>query len=294
MKREHSSNSNSSGHLNSLLLSPPPSLELLLLERAKALQQHHHQQQQQQHHNSNTNAAASSAALKSFPHFPSQGFGGLRSGLFPGSPLPALLAGGAGDRGSLGGFSNAPEELLQRWRQQLPHQLPANIQEDSRMDITVASTAATPQSLPPSMGQAEAMPDFPVRQERSPSPAASLKREAVAVSPPCTTDDDHPAILNGGDGGSQPLGGDEDEVAGEDDVSAVAAAEDEEPAATAPSETGTSSPGRYHENNSPTKSEDSNLGELTTTPQLAALSPLSPYSNALGLGLPSLLSSASR
>ena len=277
MKRDHS---NSSSHLNNLLLSPPPpppsSLELLLLERAKALQQHHQ------------NTVNNSGLKPSFPHFSPHVFsGGLRSGLFPTAPLPsnlpALLAGGGGENN--GGFGSRPEVLLQRWRQQLPSQLPANIQEDSRMDITTAATVATTtqqQSSTPKLVAIE-QPNSFARPERSPSPpAASPLPTAAASSPPPS--DVPPAVLNGE---GRPSDMEEDEA-----VTAAMGAEDEESATVvveAPSEEGTASPGRYHDNSSPVKSEDSNLGELMT-PQLPAMSPLSPYSSCL----PTLLSSASR
>jgi len=281
-------------------MSPPPpsSLELLLLERAKALQQHHHhqQQQQQQHHSANN---ITSPNLKPFPHFPSQGFGSLRPGLFPpASPLTNSNSSGLG-----GGFHSGPEELLQRWRQQLPH-MPANIQEDSRMDITAAPPAAvTPtQSSPGEKTTTAAAADSLAgaafsRPDPSPSPTGSLTHREQAVSPPTSNlvEDLPPAVavLNGGNIGDRQL-----HAEGETEEENLAAVEEEtkEQAATAVSaltDIDRESPGRCQENSSPVKSEDSNLGELMT-PQLPALSPLSPYSSALGLGLPSLLSSASR
>ncbi len=294
-KRDHGNS-----HINALLMSPPPpsSLELLLLERAKALQQHHHHQQQQQHHSANN---ITSPSLKPFPHFPSQGFGSLRPGLFP----PASQITTSNSSGLGGGFHSGPEELLQRWRQQLPH-MPANIQEDSRMDITVAPPPApvTPTQSSPREKTATAAADSLAaafsRPDPSPSPTGSLThREQQAVSPPTGSHvDDLPpavAVLNGGNiGDRQQL-----HAEGENDEENLAAVEKETKeqtavtAATALTDIDRESPGRCQENSSPVKSEDSNLGELMT-PQLPALSPLSPYSSALGLGLPSLLSSASR
>jgi hypothetical protein len=282
-----------------LLMSPPPpsSLELLLLERAKALQQHHHQQQQQQHHSTNN---ITSPSLKPFPHFPSQGFGSLRPGLFPpASPLT---------NSNSSGFHSGPEELLQRWRQQLPHNMPANIQEDSRMDITAAPppAAVTPtQSSPREKTAPTAAADSLAgaaafsRPDPSPSPTGSLTHHREqAVSPPTSSlvEDLPPAVavLNGGNIGDRQL-----HAEGENEEENVASVNEEtkETAVTAATELNDidreSPPGRCQENSSPVKSEDSNLGELMT-PQLPALSPLSPYSSALGLGLPSLLSSASR
>jgi hypothetical protein len=282
-------------------MSPPPpsSLELLLLERAKALQQHHHHQQQQQQHHSTNNIT--SPGLKPFPHFPSQGFGSLRPGLFPPpSPLTNSNSSGLG-----GGFHSGPEELLQRWRQQLPH-MPANIQEDSRMDITAAPppAALTPtQSSPSEKTASTAAGDLLAggaafsRPDPSPSPTGSLTHREQAVSPPTRSlvEDLPPAVavLNGGNIGDRQL-----HAEGETEEENLAAAEEEAKetavtAATVLNEIDRESPGRCQENSSPVKSEDSNLGELMT-PQLPALSPLSPYSSALGLGLPSLLSSASR
>jgi hypothetical protein len=278
-------------------MSPPPpsSLELLLLERAKALQQHHHHQQQQ-HHSANN---ITSPSLKPFPHFPSQGFGSLRPGLFPpASPLTNSNSSGIG-----GGFHSGPEELLQRWRQQLPH-MPANIQEDSRMDITVAPPPApvTPAQSSPGEKKATAATDSLAgaaafsRPDPSPSPTGSFTHHREhAVSPPTSSlvEDLPPAVavLNGGNIGDRQL-----HAEGENEEENLAAVEEETKETTATTLTDIdreSPPGRCHDNGSPVKSEDSNLGELMT-PQLPALSPLSPYSSALGLGLPSLLSSASR
>jgi hypothetical protein len=276
-------------------MSPPPpsSLELLLLERAKALQQHHHHQQQQQQHHSSNNIT--SPSLKPFPHFPSQGFGSLRPGLFP----PA----NSNSSGLGGGFHSGPEELLQRWRQQLPHNMPANIQEDSRMDITAAPPPApvTPtQSSPREKTAPTAAADSLAggafsRPDPSPSPTGSITHHREqAVSPPTSSlvEDLPPAVavLNGGNIGDRQL-----QAEGENEEENLAAVEDDtkEKETTVLTDIDRESPGRCQENSSPVKSEDSNLGELMT-PQLPALSPLSPYSSALGLGLPSLLSSASR
>jgi hypothetical protein len=308
MKRDH----NSSSHLNHpLLLSPPPppppppsSLELLLLERAKALQQHHHHQQQQQNN-----------SKPPFPHFPPHGF---RSGLFPTAPplpanLPALLGGHeANSFANFSSNSSRPEELLQRWRQQ--QQLPANIQEDSRMDIvtggggSLSTTAAAIRASTPTTPGAEqpaALHTLSTRPGRSPSPeAAALEPSLAAVSPPVAAPPAvSPAVLNGSNNGERPPVGDEDEATVTTETAMAAEEETVTAAITAPgslalSETGSGSPpppSRYHDSSSPVKSEDSNLGEMLTPQQLPAMSPLSPYSGGGGLsGLPTLLSSASR
>ena len=184
------------------------------------------------------------------------------------------------------------------------------------MDITVATptavdvtkTSPTAPSTPPPSEEPTAAPE-PLsaatfhrrRPARSPSPAGSLPRPEPAVSPPTTgvpvAEDlpPPPAVLNGD---QRPrCSGDEEEEEGEPAMEEEEGMEEAaEGIAMARSEDGAGSEGRrYHEATSPVKSEeDSNLGEMLTPQVMPALSPLSPYSSALGLGLPSLLSSASR
>ncbi len=174
------------------------------------------------------------------------------------------------------------------------------------MDITVAPPPDpdTPTKSSPREKSATAVGDSLAagaafsRPDPSPSPTGSLTHHREqAVSPPTSSlvEDLPPAVavLNGGNIGDRQLHAEGEN--GEENLAAVdeETKEKEATSVTALTDIDRESPGRCQENSSPVKSEDSNLGELMT-PQLPALSPLSPYSSALGLGLPSLLSSASR